>query len=118
MSESEAKQHVLDSIERCREALSVLDSVDNSELDDYKKSIGEVADLLESLKEKVFLKTKKALTPAYLVSESSQSVADLAEELSGGDEDIIGEIGDAVSQLKDNTAKLQSASKQHSVIVT
>jgi hypothetical protein len=118
LSVPEAKQHVLDSIERCGEALSTLDSMDNSELDDAKKSIGEITELLESLKEKVFLKTKKALTPAYLVAESSQSVTDLAEDISGGDDDLIGDLGDAVSQLKDNTAKLQSASKQHSVIVT
>jgi hypothetical protein len=118
LSEPEAKQHVLDSIERCRDALSAFDSKDISSLDDHKKSIGEILDLLESLKEKVFLKTKKALTPAYLVSESCQSVADLAEELTDGDDDEIEEIGDAVAQLKENAAKLQSASKQHSVIVT
>ncbi len=118
MSESEAKQHVLDSIEHCRDAASALDSIDNSDIDKHKKTIEEVADLLESLKEKVFLKTKKALTPAYLVSESSQAVANLAEDLSNGDDDIIDDIRDAVNQLKENAAKLQGASKQHSVIVT
>lgn len=118
MSEPEAKQNVLDGIERCREALSSLESADNSDLDDCKKGIEEVVELLESLKEKVFLKTKKALTPAYLVLESGQSVAEFAEDVSGGDDDAIDELKDAVGQLKDNVAKLQSASKQHSVIVT
>jgi hypothetical protein len=118
LSEPEAKQHVLDSIGLCREALSALDSADNPSLVDRKKSIEEVAELLESLKEKVFLKTKKALTPAYLVMESSQSIADLAEELAADDEDSIEELGEAVSLLNENAAKLKGASKQHSVIVT
>ena len=118
MSEPESKQNVLDSIERCREALSSLESADNPDLDDSKKSIEDAVGSLESLKEKVFLKTKKAMTPAYLVLESSQTVADFAEEVSGGDDGAVDELGEAVSQLKDNVAKLQSASKQHSVIVT
>ena len=118
MSEPEAKQNVLDSIERCREALSALESADGSDLDKFKTSIKETTELLESLKEKVFLKTKKALTPAYLVLESSQSVADFAEEVSGGDDGAADELGEALGQLKDNVAKLQGASKQHSVIVT
>jgi len=118
LSEPEAKQHVLDSIERCRDALSALDSTDNSDFDDKKKSIGEVADLLESLKEKVFLKTKKALTPAYLVMESSQSIAELVEDITNGDDDAIEDLSEAVRQLKENATKLQGASKQHSVIVT
>lgn len=116
MSEPEAKQNVLDSIERCREAVSSL--ADNADLEKHKKSIEEVTELLESLKEKVFLKTKKAMTPAYLVLEASQSAADSAEGAAGGDEDAIEELAEAVKQLKDNAAKLQSASKQHSVIVT
>jgi len=102
---------------RCGEALSALDSAENSDLDGCKKTIGEVIELLEALQEKVFLKTKKALTPAYLVAESSQSLSDLAEDLGNGD-DVIDEIRDAVNQLKENAAKLQGASKQHSVIVT
>jgi len=118
VSEPEAKQNVLDGIERCREALSSLESVDNSDLGDCKKAIEEVIEHLESLKEKVFLKTKKALTPAYLVFESSQNVADFVEDVCGGDDGAVDELNDAVSQLKDNVAKLQSASKQHSVIVT
>ncbi len=118
MSEPEAKQNVLDGIERCRETLSSLESADNSDLGDCKKGIEEVVELLESLKEKVFLKTKKALTPAYLVLESSQSVADFVEDVCGGDDDAVDELKDAVGQLKDNVTKLQSASKQHSVIVT
>jgi hypothetical protein len=118
VSEPEAKQNVLDGIERCREALFSLESADNSDLGGCKKGIEEAVELLESLKEKVFLKTKKALTPAYLVLESSQNVAEFSDDVSGGDDDAADELKDAVSQLKDNVAKLQGASKQHSVIVT
>ncbi|GAB4333324.1 MAG: hypothetical protein Kow0099_05190 [Candidatus Abyssubacteria bacterium] len=118
MSEPEAKQHVLDSIERCREALATLESVADSAIEKHKKGIEEVAQTLEGLKEKVFLKTKKATTPAYLVNESSQAVADLAEEASGGDEDAVRELGEAIGQLKEKVAALEAASKQHSVIVT
>ncbi len=118
MSEPEAKQYVLDSIEQCRETLSSVNSTDNSGLGDHKKTLEEVAELLESLKEKVFLKTKKAMTPAYLVLEASRNVAELAEELSDADEDSLNEFGEAMGGLKDNVAKLQGASKQHSVIVT
>ncbi len=109
---------MLDSIERCREALTTLEAADNSALGGHKKKIEEVAQTLEGLKEKVFLKTKKANTPAYLVGESSQAVADLAEEASGGDEDAVRELGEAVGQLKEKVAALEAASKQHSVIVT
>lgn len=116
MGEPEAKQHVLDSIERCRESLSTIGSMDGTE--GYKKSIEEAVEVLESLKEKVFLKTGKALTPAYLVLESSQSVAELAEEIAGGDDSLLDELGETVAQLKENVTKLQGASKQHSVIVT
>ncbi len=118
MSEPEAKQYVLDSIEKCREALSALDSVDDSNLDGHKKAIEEVAELLEGLKEKVFLKTKKAMQPAFLVLEASQAIADQAEELSDADDDGIREFGEAVNQLTENAAKLQGASKKHSLIVT
>ena len=119
MSESEAKQYVLDSIEQCRKALSTLDSADSSALGDQRKSIEEVVQVLEGLKEKVFLKTKKATKPAYLVLEASQSVAEYAEDAAGDDdEDAIGEFGEAVAGLKENLVKLEGASKQHSVIVT
>jgi hypothetical protein len=118
MGEPEPKQHVLDSIERCREALSTVGSVEDAAIDGHKKSIEEAIEVLESLKEKVFLKTNKALTPAYLVRESSQSIADLAEELAGGDDSIRDEFGEAAEHLKENIAKLQGAAKQHSVIVT
>lgn len=118
MSEPEAKQNVLDCIDRCREAFSATESTDNPDLCDHRKTIEEVIELLESLKEKVFLKTKKALTPAYLALESSQNVAELAEDLDDADADSVQEFGDAVSQLKANADKLKGASKQHSVIVT
>ena len=118
MSEPEAKQNVIDGIASCREAFSATESVDNPDVCDHRKGIEEVIQLLESLKEKVFLKTKKALTPAYLVLESSQNVTELAEELDADDDDSVQEFGDAVSQLKANADKLKGASKQHSVIVT
>ncbi len=118
MSEPEAKQYVLDSIERCREALSALDSIDNPEIADQKKKIGEVVEKLEGLKEKVFLKTKKAMNPAYLVFEASQAVADQAAELADGDEDALQEFKEAVAQLMHNLEGLEGSSKQHSVIVT
>jgi methyl-accepting chemotaxis protein len=117
VSEPEAKKHVLDSIQLCRQALSALDSTDNSGIDKHRKSIGEVAELLESLKEKVFLKAKKALTPAFLVFEASQAVSDQAENLSDADDDMR-EFGEAVNQLTEDAAKLQGASKKHSLIVT
>jgi len=115
---SEAKQNVIDAIESCREALTALESADDPAVGDCKKTIGETSELLEGLKEKVFLKTKKALSPAYLVLEACKNVADLADELDPDDEDSVGELGDAVNQLKDSATKLQGASKQHSVIVT
>ena len=118
MSEPEAKQNVLDCIESCRKAFSVTESADNPDLCNHRKTIEEIIELLEGLKEKVFLKTKKALTPAYLVLESSQNVAELAEELDADDDDSVQEFGDAVGQLKANADKLKGASKQHSVIVT
>jgi len=118
LSESEAKQYVLDSIEQCREALSALDSAGNSSLDKHRKGIEEVVELLEGLREKVFLKTKKAMTPAYMVLEASRAVADQVEELADADDDALKEFGDAVSQLKEKTTTLQGASKSHSVIIT
>jgi len=118
LSEPEAKQNVLDSTDRCREALSAIDSTDNTDLSEYRKTIEEIAELLEGLKEKVFLKTKKAATPAYLVLEESRNVAEMAEELDDADEDTLNEFGDAVNQLKEIAAKLQGTSKQHSVIET
>jgi hypothetical protein len=118
LGEPEAKQNVIDGIERCREALTAIDSTKNSDLSGHGKKIEEIVELLEGLKEKVFLKTKKALTPAYLVLESSQNLADLAEEMDAKDDDDVTEFGEAVNLLKDNVAKLQGASKQHSVIVT
>jgi hypothetical protein len=118
VSEPEAKKHVLEGLDHCRGALSALESLDNEDLDTPRQRIQETAELLDALKEKVFLKTKKALTPAYLVMESSQTVADLAEDVSGGDDDAVEELAEAVRQLQENATKLQSASKQHSVIVT
>jgi hypothetical protein len=118
LGEPEAKQNVLDAIDSCREALTTIGSTENSNLSDYGKKIEEIVGILEGLKEKVFLKTKKALTPAYLVLESSQNVADLAEEMDAEDDDDVREFGEAISQVKENVTKLQGASKQHSVIVT
>jgi len=118
LGEPEAKQNVIDGIDRCREALAAIDSTENTDLSGHVKKMEEIVELLEGLKEKVFLKTKKALTPAYLVLESSQNVADLADEMDTGDDDDVSEFGEAVNHLKDNVAKLQGASKQHSVIVT
>lgn len=118
MSEPEAKQYVLDSIEKCREALSALDSAGDSSLDGHKKAIEEVAELLEGLKEKVFLKTKKAMQPAFLVLEASRAVADHAEEIADADEDTLAEFAEAVGQLKSSATGLEGASKSHSVIVT
>jgi hypothetical protein len=118
VSESEAKQYLLDGIENCRKTLSALASAGNSSLDAQKKSIEESVELLEGLQEKVFLKTKKAVAPTYQVFETSGSVAERAEELGGGDEDAIREFKDAVGQLKDTVASLQAASKTQSVIVT
>ncbi len=118
MSEPEAKQYVLDGIERCREALVAIDSVDNPDLCDYRKAIEDVVKLVEGLKEKVFLKTKKANTPAYLLLEAGRNIAELAEELNDADEDTVSEFADAVHQLKESATKLQGASKQHSIIVT
>jgi hypothetical protein len=118
LAEPEAKQNVIDGIERCRETLAAIDSTENADLSGHAKKIEEIVELLDGLKEKVFLKTKKALTPAYLVLESSRNVADLAEEMDAEDDDDVMEFGEAVDQLKDNVAKLQGASKQHSVIVT
>ena len=118
MSEPEAEQYVLDCIEQCREALSALDTTGNSSLGDQKKDIEDVIELLEALKEKVFLKTKKAMTPAYLALEASQAVVDHIEEMADTDEDAIKEFGEAVNQLKDKTTTLQGASKSHSVIIT
>ncbi len=118
MSEPEAKQYLLDSIERCRGALSALDSAGNSSLQTHKKTLEEVLKLLDGLQEKVFFKTKKAVSPAFHVSESSQTVADLADGIADADEQGIREFGDAVGQLRDNAAALESASKTQSVIVT
>ena len=118
MGEPEAKQNVLDAIDSCRQALTAIESADNSNLADYGKKIEEIVGVLEGLKEKVFLKTKKALTPAYLVLESSQNIVDLVEEMDAEDDDDVREFGEAIGQVKDNVTKLQGASKQHSVIVT
>ena len=118
MGEPEAKQNVLDAIDSCREALTAIDSTDSSNLSDHGKKIEEIVGILEGLKEKVFLKTKKALTPAYLVLESSQNIVELAEEMDAENDDDVREFGEAVSQVKENVTKLQGASKQHSVIVT
>jgi len=118
LSEPEAKQHVLDAIDSCREALGVIDSSENSNLSDQGKRIQEIVDALEGLKEKVFLKTKKALTPAYLVLESSQNLVEMAEDMDTEDDDDVREFGEAVGHVKENVTKLQGASKQHSVIVT
>jgi len=118
VSEAEAKQYLLDGIENCRKALSELDSTDKPGLADRKKTIEETVQLLEGLKEKVFFKTKKALSPAYQVLEASQNVADRAEELSDADEDALKEFAEAVGQLKDRASALEAASKTQSVIVT
>ena len=118
MSEPEAKQYLLDSIERCREALSALDSAGNSALQAHKKTLEGVIELLDTLKEKVFFKTKKAVTPAFHVSESSQTVADLADGIADADENSVREFGDAIGHLKDNVTTLETLSKTQSVIVT
>lgn len=118
MSVPEGKQNVLDAIDCCTEALATLDAADDSAVGDQKAAIKDVAELLGSLKEKVFLKTKKALTPAYLALEACKNVGELAEELDADDEDSLQELSDAISQLKESATKLQGASKQHSVIVT
>ena len=118
MSEPEAKQYLLNSIENCRKTLSALESLGNAELDAQKKAIEEVVQTLEGLQEKVFFKTKKAVAPAFQVDETSQAVAEQADELHGADDDTVTEFKDAVGQLKDNTATLQAASKTQSVIVT
>ncbi len=113
MSEPEAKQYVLESIENCRKSIAAISSGD---LDAQKKVLEEVAQVLEGLQEKVFLKTKKAVAPTFQVKESSEAVAERAEDLS--DDDAVRELKDMVGQLKDNVATLQAASKTQSVIVT
>ena len=118
MSEPEAKQYLLDSIEHCREALSAIGSASNSGLDVQRKTLEEVLKLLEGLTEKVFFKTKKAMTPAFMVLEASQVVSDQAEEIDGADEDVLKEFDDAVNQLKDNAVNLEASSKKQSIIVT
>jgi hypothetical protein len=118
VSEPEAKQYLLESIENCRKTLSALDSAANADLAPQKKAVEEVVQLLEGLLEKVFLKTKKAVAPTFQVNETSQALLEKAEELSGGDDDVIREFKDAVGQLKDHVTTLQAASKQQSVIVT
>lgn len=118
MSEAEAKQYLLDGIENCRKAVSDLDSADKPGLADRKKTLEDVVQLLEGLKEKVFFKTKKALSPAYQVLEASQAVVDHVEELADADEDALKELADAVGQLKDRATALEAASKTQSVIVT
>jgi hypothetical protein len=117
VSEPEAKQYLLESIENCRKTLSALDSA-NADFAAQKKAVEEVVQLLEGLLEKVFLKTKKAVAPTFQVNETSQALLEKAEELSGGDDDVIREFKDAVGQLKDHVTTLQAASKQQSVIVT
>ncbi|MBI5115731.1 hypothetical protein HZA56_04610 [Candidatus Poribacteria bacterium] len=116
MSEPEAKQYLLDSIEQCRESLSLV--VSASDLEAQKKTIENVVQLLEGLKEKVFFKTKKAMSPAFLMLEASKTMADQADAASGGDEDALKEFRDAVDKLKESATALESASKTQSVIVT
>jgi hypothetical protein len=118
VSESEAKQYLLDSIENCRKAISAVEAAGGSGLEAHKKAIEEAIQLLESLQEKVFLKTKKAVGPTFQVKETSEAVADKADELGGGDEDAVQEFKDAVGQIKDHVATLQAQSKTQSVIVT
>jgi beta-phosphoglucomutase-like phosphatase (HAD superfamily) len=116
VSEPEAKQYLLDSIEQCREALSLIASA--SDLDAQKKTIENVVQLLEGLKEKVFFKTKKAMSPAFLLLEASKAMADQADAATGSDEDALEEFREAVDKLKESASALESASKTQSVIVT
>jgi hypothetical protein len=118
VSEPEAKQYLLDSIENCRKSIAAVEAADNSNLDAQKKTIEEAVQLLEGLQEKVFLKTKKAVGPTFQVKETSEAVADKADELDGADDDTMQEFKESVGQLKDHIATLQAQSKTQSVIVT
>ncbi|MBI4831435.1 MAG: hypothetical protein HY801_07750 [Candidatus Lindowbacteria bacterium] len=118
MSEPEAKQYLLDSIEQCRAALDSVASAGISDFDAQKKTIEDVIKLLDSLKEKVFFKTKKAMSPSFLVLEASKAVADQADVATGGDEDAVKELREAVEKVKETVASLEAASKTQSVIVT
>jgi len=118
VSEPEAKQYLLDAIEHCRKAISALTAAGDSKGDALKKSLEETVQLLEGLQEKVFFKTKKAVAPTFQVCESSQAVAERAEDMEDADDEAITELKDLVGQLKDSVATLQAASKTQSVIVT
>jgi hypothetical protein len=118
VSEPEAKQYVLESIENSRKAISAIEAVGNSSLDAQRKAIEGAIQLLEGLQEKVFLKTKKAVGPTFQVKETSEMVADKADELDEADDDSVQEFKESVSQLKDHIATLQAQSKTQSVIVT
>jgi hypothetical protein len=117
---SEGRQHIVDAIEICQKILDKVGSI--PEIERLWNQIKEGKEKLEALKDKVYLKTKKGISDAYLVLESAKALEATVEagidSLAEKPEAFLEELETQVSAFVTNVETLEGGTKSRAVVIT
>lgn len=106
---SEGKPYVLETLEICRRIWQGLD-----EGEEARVQLQEGQEKLEAVKEKLYLRTQKGASDAYLVLEAAKALEEAFEQRGAAPEEFSGQLSSFISQIEG----LHAAVKSRSIVIT
>lgn len=106
---SEGKPYVLETLEICQRIWQGL-----QEDEEAKAQLQEGKEKLEVIKDKLYLKTQKGASDAYLVLEAAKAMEEAFHEREAFPEELSGQLSSFIS----NVEGLHGAVKSRSIVIT
>lgn len=116
----EGKPYILDALKICQGILEGWEGAADS-IESEKAQLQEAMEKLEAVKDKVFLKTKKGVSDAYLMAEAATALEEAFEELKGSSNPEGSSLEEFSSQLANFVTSvdgIHAASKSRSIVIT
>ena len=116
----EGKPYVLDALELCGAILEGWEGIAGL-VESGKTLLEEAKEKLEAVKDKVYLKSKKGLSDAYLMAEAAQALQQAFEEVKASDSPDGSSIEEFSTQLSDFVTSvdgIHAAAKSRSIVIT
>lgn len=108
---SEGKPYVLEAVEICQRIQAGLDG---SEDEEAQAQLREGKEKLEAVKDKLYLKTQKGASDAYLVLEAAKALEEAFQEREANPEEFAAQLSSFIS----NVEGLHAAVKSRSIVIT
>ena len=117
---SEGRQYIINVLEICQQ---ILDQIKPApQIENFLNQIKEAREKLEGLKDKVYLKTKKGITDAYMALETAKALETKLDEWKSlsaeKTKEILDELESDLAAFVTNVETLEGSAKSRTVVIT